>query len=84
MPPKAAKKAGDLDDYSDASSLPPANVFKFTIIAKSFFCKESREKVQKRIEENLVPTSNDKIKPLTREEIVNYGKLKQYILDPVA
>ena len=36
----------------------------------------------KKISENLVPSSGDKIKLLTREEITNYGKLKQYILDP--
>ena len=32
MPPKQQKKAGDLDDFSDANTLPNANIFKFTII----------------------------------------------------
>lgn len=73
-----------MEDFSDAASLPHASIFKFTIISKSFFSKECREKVQKRIDENLVPTSNDKIKQLTREEIINYGKQKQIILDSAA
>ena len=82
MPPKQTKKAGDLDDFSDANTLPNANIFKFTIIPKTFYSQENRDKIKKRIDENLVPSSGDKIKLLTREEITNYGKLKQYILDP--
>ena len=35
----------------------------------------------RRIQENLVPTSLDKIKMLTREDIVTYGKAKGSILD---
>ena len=48
---------------------------------KSFFSQENREKVNKRISENLVPTSLDKIKMLSREDIVNYGKAKGSYLD---
>lgn len=85
MPPKAApKKPGDADDFSDLASLPPANIFKFTVICKTFFSLENREKVKKRVLENLVPTSNDKIKLLTREEIMNYGRTKGTILDAAA
>ena len=82
MPPKQVKKAGDLDDFSDANTLPHANIFKFTIIPKSFYSQENRDKIKKRIDENLVPTSGDKVKLRTREEITNYGKLKQHIMDP--
>ena len=70
-----------MEDFSDAASLPHASIFKFTIISKSFFSKECREKVQKRIDENLVPTSNDKIKMITREDIMTAGKTKGTILD---
>jgi hypothetical protein len=48
---------------------------------KSFFSQESREKVSKRIQENLVPTSLDKIKMLTREDIMNFGKARGSYLD---
>lgn len=81
MPPKGGKKAGDADDFSDLSSLPQANIFKFTVVPNAFFSKENREKVTKRIHENLVPTSLDKIKLLTREDIMTSGKTKGLILD---
>ena len=84
MPPKQQKKAGDLDDFSDANTLPNANIFKFTIIPQTFYSQENRDKIMKKINDNLVPSSGDKIKLLTREEITNYGQLKQYILDPAA
>ena len=82
MPPKAqGKKPGDDMDFSDLPTLPPANVFKFTVINKTFFSLENREKVAKRIQDNLVPSSADKIKMLTREEIVTSGKAKGTIAD---
>ncbi len=84
MPPKNAaanKKAGDVEDFSDLATLPQAKIFKFSVIMKSFFSLENREKVNKRISENLVPTSLDKIKMLSREDIVNYGKARGSYLD---
>ena len=82
MPPKVqAKKAGDLEDYSDLATLPQAKIFKFNLVFKSFFSQESRDKVTKRVQENLVATSADKIKTLSRDEIVRYGKEKGTILD---
>ena len=77
MPPKTqAKKPGDLEDFSDVATLPPAKVFKFSVIMKSFFCQENRDKVTKRVQDNLIATSLDKIKLLTREDIMTYGKAK--------
>jgi len=32
MPPKPAGKKGDVEDFSDAMTLPQANIFKFTIL----------------------------------------------------
>ena len=64
--------------------MPPANIFKFTLVFKTFFSAESREKVSKRITDNLVPTSGDKIKLLTREDIMNYGRGKGTILESAA
>lgn len=81
MPPKAVKKPGDEADFSDLATLPPANIFKFSIILKTFFSQENRDKVTKRITDNLVPTSNDKIKMITREDIMTAGKTKGTILD---
>ena len=81
MPPKAAKKAGDADDFSDLATLPQANIFKFSCVFKTFFSQENREKVTRRIQENLGPSSADKIKLLTREEIMTSGRAKGSILD---
>ena len=49
MPPKAAKKAGDDQDFSDLATLPQVNIFKFMVIAKTFFSQENRDKITKRI-----------------------------------
>ena len=84
MPPKTQTKKTELEDFSDVKELPPAKVFKFSLIMKSFLSQESRDKVTKRVTDNLVATSQDKIKILTREEIVNYGKAKGLIIDSVA
>ena len=85
MPPRAAaKKPGDAEDFSDLATLPPANIFKFTLVYKTFFSLENRDKVSKRVLDNLVPTSSDKIKLLTREDIMNYGRTKGTILDTAA
>lgn len=84
MPPKGGKKAGDADDFSDVATLPQANIFKFAVVPNVFFSQENRDKVTKRIQENLVPTSLDKIKMLTREDIMTSGKTKGIILDSAA
>ena len=81
MPQKQFNKARYLE-VNDVKTLLYKNIFKFTIIPKSFYSQENRDKIKKRIDENLVPTSGDKVKLLTREEITNYGKLKQHIMDP--
>ena len=85
MPPKVVqKKQGDAEDFSDLATLPHANIFKFTVVPKTFFSQENRDKITKRIQENLVPTSLDKIKMLTRDDITKYGKEKNIIFDATA
>lgn len=81
MPPKPTGKKGDNEDFSDAATLPQANVFKFTLVQKSFLSLENRDKVRQALKDKFVSTSMDKIKTLTRDEIVTYGKSKSYILD---
>lgn len=81
MPPKATGKKGDVEDFSDVSTLPHANVFKFTLVNRSFLELESREKVRNSIKDKLIPSSSGRIQALTREDIVAYGKSKQIILD---
>jgi len=81
MPPKNTGKKGDVEDFSDVSTLPQANIFKFTLVQKSYFDAESREKVRVAIKDKLVPSGAGRIQALTREDIVTYGKSKQIILD---
>ena len=81
MPPKPSGKKGEADDLSDIASLPKANVFKFTLVHKQYFDKETREKVKKAIADKLVPSSCERVKMLTREEIVTYGKSKGIIVE---
>lgn len=71
----------DSEDFSDLPTLPQANIFKFTVAYSSFLSLENREKVTKRVTDNLVSSSGDKVKMLTREDIITYGKSKQIILD---
>lgn len=81
MPPKPVGKKGENEDFSDVVSLPQANVFKFTLVHKSFFDQETRDKVKKVIADKLCPTSYDRIKPLTREEILTFAKGKGIQID---
>lgn len=81
MPPKTTGKKGDFEDFSDAATLSQANVFKFTLVHKSFLSNEARDRVRQAIKDKFVPTSLDRVKTLTREDIVTYGKSKSYILD---
>jgi hypothetical protein len=75
------KGKGDTEDFSDCSSLPQANIFKFTLVQGSYLSQESRDKVKLAIKDKLVPSSSGRIQALTREDIVTYGKAKQIILD---
>ena len=81
MPPKPApgKKGADEIDMSDVASLPPLNFFTFTVLFGNFFSQATREKVQKYMTDHF---SQERIKTLTREEIITFGKAKQFILEP--
>jgi hypothetical protein len=81
MPPKPNAKKGEGDDFSDLASLPQANMFQFTIIHKTYFDNENREVVKKAIAEKLLPSACDRMRTLTRDEIVTYGKGKAIIAD---
>ena len=81
MPPKPApgKKGADEVDLSDVASLPPLNSVTFTVLFGAFFSQATREKVQKYLNDHI---SQERVKTLTRDEIIAYGKSKQLILEP--
>ena len=81
MPPKPppGKKGADEVDMSDLASLPPLNSINFTVLYHSFFSHSTREKLQKYVTEHFPP---ERVKTLSREEILTYGKGKQFILEP--
>lgn len=81
MPPKPApgKKGADEVDLSDVASLPPLNSVTFTVLFGAFFSQATREKVQKYLNDHI---SQERVKTLTRDEIITYGKSKQLILEP--
>lgn len=81
MPPKPNAKKGDIEDFSDAASLPAANVFKFSILHKAFLETESRDKVKVAISDKLQASAGDRMRTLSREDIVTYGKAKGHIVD---
>ena len=61
MPPKPAGKKGDAEDFSDASTLPQANIFKFTLAQRSFLDLESRDKIRQVLKDKLIPSSAGRI-----------------------
>lgn len=81
MPPKPApgKKGADEVDLSDVASLPPLNSVTFTLLFGAFFSQATREKAQKYLNDHI---SQDRVKTLTRDEIITFGKAKQFILEP--
>lgn len=64
---------------SDLASLPPLNFLTFTLLYSRFFSLATRERLQKFVADRL---SAERVKLLTREEILAYGKSKQLILEP--
>jgi len=52
MPPKPKGK-GDQEDFSDVPTLPKVKIFKFALLLKQFYVKETRDKVQKLLQQNL-------------------------------
>ena len=81
MPPKPApgKKGADEIDMSDLASLPSLNFVSFTVLYNNFFSQATREKLQKYVNDHF---STERVKVLTRDEIITYGKGKQFILEP--
>ena len=83
MPPKPAPgkggKGGDELDLSDLATLPPLNSATFTLLFGRFYSSHTREKLQRYVLDHF---STERVKILTREEIITYGKGKQLILEP--
>lgn len=80
MPPKQPAKKGkdDQEDFSDVPTLPPLNSVTFSLQYYVFNTVEIREKVQKYVTEHW---PQERVKTLTREDIIAYGKAKLIIVD---
>jgi hypothetical protein len=82
MPPKQNKQLDN--DFSDLATLPKANIFKFTLVFNKFFTTSNRSKVTQKVTESMIPNSGEKIKLITREDIMTYGKAKNLCMDETA
>lgn len=69
----------DQEDFSDVATLPPLNSYLVSLLFNGFFSEETREKAQKYVMEHLAV---ERVKTLTRDEIIAYGKTKLIILEP--
>ena len=84
MPPKPApgkKGKEEQEDFSDVPTLPPLNSYIFTLLYKNFPRADLREKLQKFVQEKMPA---DRVKILTRDDIITYGKAKNIILEAAA
>jgi len=75
------KKGGDDLDLSDVASLPKANIALFHIAFSKFKSTEVRQKIQEHVMRNF---PEERIKSLTRQEIIDYGKSKGIIEEGAA
>lgn len=69
----------DQEDFSDVATLPPLNSYLVTLLFNGFFSEATRDKAHKYVMEHLTA---DRVKTLTRDELITYGKTKQFILEP--
>jgi hypothetical protein len=76
MPPKKPEVKKE-EDLSDLSSLPPLNQFTFQLFM-NFKLKDNQDELQKYIIDNL---NQERIKMISREEIILHGKEKGIISD---
>ena len=74
-PPKKGAKSLE-EDFSDVPTLPPLNSLIFTL-ALDFKDKERRSQVSTKIKEEW----KNKVRTITREEIIDYGKRKLTIAE---
>ena len=74
-PPKKGDKSLE-EDFSDVPTLPPLNSLIFTL-ALDFKDKERRSQVSTKIKEEW----KNKVRTITREEIIDYGKRKLTIAE---
>lgn len=81
MPPKAAPKKGGEDiDLSEINSLPQAKTAIFQIQFSKFKTSEVRQKISEHVIKGL---PEERVKTLTRQEIIDYGKGRGIIVEPV-
>ena len=79
MPPKAAPKKGGEDvDLSEINTLPPAKTAIFQIQFSKFKDTETRTKISEAVTKGL---PEERVKTLTRQDIIDYGKGKGIIVD---
>ena len=77
MGPKAApKKGGDDVDLSDLASLPQVTTCLFQVTCSRFKSAEVRTKIQEHVSQQL---PEGRVKTLTRQDIIEYGKGKGII-----
>lgn len=75
MPPKKGAKPLE-EDFSDVPTLPELNSLIFTMLLE-FKNKDRKTEVYSKIKEEW----KDKVKVITRDEIIDYGKRKQTIVE---
>ena len=81
MPPKpaAGKKAGEELDMSDLASLPKANVCLFRVLFGQFKATASRQKISEHVLKNF---PEERVRQLSRQDIIDYGKSKGIYEEP--
>ena len=81
MPPKAApNKAGEAIDLSQINSLPQVKTSIFQIQFSKFKSTEIRQKITEFVTKGL---PEERVKTLTRQEIIDYGKGRGIIVEAV-
>ena len=97
MPPKPQPKPGDKkgqpgqqlidDDYSDLPTLPLLNNFIFLTLPAFKYKKNLNNIYQQMLKLYAFPpedTQSQKLKVISREDLINYAKLKQYLTEEEA
>ena len=79
-PKNAPKKGGEDVDMNDIHTLPKANTSTFQIVYSKFKSAEVRQKVVDHVTKSF---SEERVKTVTRQEIIDFGKGKGIIEDGV-
>lgn len=73
------KNASEEVDMTDIASMPNANVCLMQLAYSKFKDSATRQKIEQHVTQSLA--TNERIKQLTRQEILDYGKQKQIIVE---